>query len=138
MTTSNIFLVYDVILKKQTVTQPSNRAFKKRSLSRMILITTTLFILLTLADNILNAFYLSFIVVQDYGYDLLFFCDCLTFSYHGLHFLILILTNKRFSNEFKLTFKLKRLNNKVGNIGGNVKNTVISKNKIAINIITNN
>ncbi len=49
-------------------------------------------------------------VLQEWGINgfvIINICDCLIFSYHGLNFLIVILTNKRFSYEVKIYFEKK-------------------------------
>ena len=79
-----------------------------------VLFELTTFILLTLPDNIMNAFFLPMLVSVDYGYHLLFFCDCLAFTFHGLHFIILIVSNKLFKKELKLMLKSLKLSSKVG------------------------
>ena len=62
----------------------------------------------------MNAFYMPFVVSVDYGYHLLFFCDCLAFTFHGLHFIILIISNKLFKKELKLMLKISKFSSKVG------------------------
>ena len=107
----NILLIRCIQSNDQNIhhTNEVSRHSKKKSLTYTVLILTTLFILLTLMDNILNTFFLAVILIQGYGYDLLFFADCLAFTYHGLHFLILLITNKKFSSEFKLMINFKKL-----------------------------
>ena len=111
---SNLLLIYDILLINTSIQITADSINKRKSLSITILIITTVFIVLTLPDNIMNAFYMPFVESVDYGYHLLFFCDCLAFTFHGLHFIILIVSNKLFEKEFKIMLKSLKLSSKVG------------------------
>ena len=97
---------------EKLVHRSRERTARKKSLTYTVLTITVMFFLLTLADNILNAFFLPIILVEDYGYNLLFFADSLAFTYHGFQFIILLVTNKKFKSEFNLMIKCS---NKVEN-----------------------
>ena len=115
-----MMLIHSIKVKEQSKIHSTDTTnTRKKSLTYTVLILTTFFILFTLADNILNAFYLPIILPQDYGYNLLFFADSLAFSYHSLHFLILVITNKKFKSEFKLMIEGFSFN-KVENIRSDV------------------
>jgi hypothetical protein len=110
----NILLAYSILFGRQTLvhtTELSNS--RKKSLSMTVLMITTFFIILTFPDNIINAFFLPILLNQGYGYTLIFFIDSFIFSYHAFHFAILLISNKRFYEEFNLVFKIKR-SNRVG------------------------
>jgi hypothetical protein len=116
MSVSNILLVYVILCKKQNsidISEDSNS--KRKSLSFSVLILTTMFIVLTLPDNILNAFFLPPLLENNYGYVVLFMMDNMAFTYHALHFAILLVTNKRFAKELKTLFKVCVKSNKVVN-----------------------
>ena len=115
MTFANIYLTHNLLFKKNSISMTEENNNKKKSLSGMVLIITTVFIILTLPDNIMNAFFLQLTITENYGFFLLFFCDCLAFTYHGLHFAILIITNKVFKKELRSMLKLTIFSNKVGN-----------------------
>lgn len=67
-----------------------------------VIIMTLLFILFTGPGAVVSLFYNS--LKRTYpGKVVLFFGDSLQFSYHALNFVIVLLTNKKFSNIF---FKL--------------------------------
>jgi hypothetical protein len=105
MTIINIMLIHSIKVKEEsTVHSNQTTNEKKKSLTFTVLILTVFFIFFTLMDNILNAFFLPTILPEDYGYNLLFFADSLAFSYHSLHFLILLITNRKFYAQFKLMF----------------------------------
>ncbi len=104
-------LIHSIKVKEESVVHSTETTnVRKKSLTYTVLILTTLFILFTLLDNILNAFYLPMLVLLDYGINLLYFADSLAFSYHALHFLILLISNKKFKSEFKLMLEGFRLN----------------------------
>jgi hypothetical protein len=116
MSVSNILLVCVILFKKQNsidISEDSNS--KRKSLSFSVLVLTTMFIILTLPDNILNAFFLTPLFEENYGYVVLFMMDNIAFTYHALHFAILLVTNKRFAKELKKLFKVCVTSNKVVN-----------------------
>ena len=113
MICSNLLLAYDIIFMQTSIQVTEDSINKRKSLSITILIITTVFIVFTLPDNIMNAFFLPILFSVDYGYHLLFFCDCLAFTFHGLHFIILIVSNKLFKKELKLMLKSLKLSSKV-------------------------
>ena len=124
LTITNLMLIHSIKAKEKNAIHSNEKPnTRKKSLTYTVMILTTLFILFTLADNILNAFYLPIILPQDYGYALLFFADSLAFSYHSLHFSILLISNKKFKSEFKLMLKRS---NKVENIRSDKITTVES------------
>ena len=117
MSIANILLVCSINSNNQTRIHANQeiKDSKKKSLTYTVLIITVLFILLTLPDNILSLI-LTVLLAEDYGIALLYSCDCLAFSYHGLHFLILVLSNKKFSSEFKVIFRRIRPSTRVSNM----------------------
>ena len=88
----------------------SSKNSKEKSMNRTVIIITLLFIALTCPGAIGSIYYNS-LVRTKVGQLILFFLDSLTFSYHGLNFIILLLTNKKFEAEFKAIF-YKLFNNK--------------------------
>jgi len=86
-----------------------NRNSSRRSkTNKTIIIVTITFILMTLPGAICS-FYYSELLSIAYGSLIIFFFDCVTFSYHSLNFLFLFFTNNIYKKEFKkfLNFKFQ-------------------------------
>ena len=117
MSISNLMLVYTLLCKKKNssadISEESN--LKRKSLCYTVIILTTIFIVLSFPDNMLNAFFLAPLLEKNYGYVVLFMVDNLVFTYHALHFAILLVTNKRFAQELKILFKVCVTSNRVVN-----------------------
>ena len=112
MIISNGFLTYNIlIVRKKNVNVSKDSESKRKSLCITVLVLTSIFVLLTLPDNIMNAFYNAASIEN--GYEILFFLDSLAFTYHGLQFFILIITNQRFKSEFKLMLEFSKSSAKV-------------------------
>lgn len=112
----NTMLVYNIKYKHHNLIHTTRESSdRKKSLSFTVLIITTVFIVLTLPNNILNAFFLP-LFDTEYGYNIFFLTDCLAFTYHGFNFLLLLITNKRFYAEFKEIMNTQR-SNRISNIG---------------------
>ena len=93
----------------------NSKSSKEKSMNRTVIIITLLFIALTCPGAIGSIYYNS-LVRTKVGQLILFFLDSLTFSYHGLNFIILLLTNKKFEAEFKAIF-YKLFNRKAASAG---------------------
>ena len=129
MSISNILLVCSIYSDHEVMINTSEEnSARKKSLTYTVLAITSMFLILTLLDNVLNAFFLPIILAEDYGYDFLFFADCLAFSYHGLHFLVLLITNKKFNSVFKLLFHIGSSNRVSNNSKGNSTNPTNTNN----------
>lgn len=57
-----------------------------------------------------------------WGLVIISVCDCITFSFHALNFIILIVTNKRFFREVKSFYKKDSENSKSAQIKIKIKN----------------
>jgi len=89
-----------------TVATSANRQENQRSLQKTVVSLNVLFIVMTLpgavVTSVLNAYLETY---GDLGKLLITICDCISFSFHALNFLILLLTNKRFLREAKANIK---------------------------------
>jgi hypothetical protein len=112
---SNFLLINSILFCREASKRQGYRTTEKsKSIIKTVLIITTIFLIVTIPDNLLNAFFVPNLVDKNYGYVLIFFCDGLVFTYHGLSFLMLFFTNKRFANEYKACFLTFRKKNRVG------------------------
>ena len=87
---------------------PNNNARRSRTNKTIITMTIT-FILMTLPGAICS-FYYSELLSISYGRYIIFFFDCVTFSYHSLNFLFLYMTNNLYKNELNNFFKFNQTN----------------------------
>ena len=78
---------------------------KNESMNRTIITVTMLFLVVTLPTAYVSFFFAD-MIKTDLGYFLIVLFNCVTFSYHGLYFFLLLLSNNKFKREF---FKLLNL-----------------------------
>ncbi len=104
---TNILLIYEI--KKQTASiKSATKDAKSRAMNRLVILLALLFIVLTLPGAVVTSILNK--VLQErgiVGFVIINICDCLSFSFHALNFLIVMLTNKRFAYEVKAYFKTK-------------------------------
>lgn len=67
-----------------------------------VLIMAISFILMTLPGAIVSGYFYLDLIVTNIGPLVIALCDNISFSYNGLSFFMLLLSNKQISNEFKL------------------------------------
>ena len=79
-------------------------------MTRMILIITSLFILLSLPGAIVSGYFYDDIIVLDYGTMIINLLNAIQFTYPASNFFILFFTNKLFAQEIKSAFS--RIRNK--------------------------
>nr|QVK45791.1 G protein-coupled receptor [Proales similis] len=87
---------------KQTIslsTSPSQKN-KMDSMSKTIVFLTLLFIAMTL-PTAAASFFFNELFSTDHGLFIIYVCNTISFSYHGLNFFIYFLSNKRFRSQFR-------------------------------------
>ena len=109
---ANVLLIHKIFFRRGRIVEehhlnafngrsPSSLFTKKNlSMTRTIITITLLFILMTSPSAFAAIFY-SELVKTEFGYELVNLFDKITFSYHGLTFVILYFSNKKFRSEFK-------------------------------------
>ncbi len=110
---SSGLLIYEINKRMPTgIATSANRHENQKSLHKTVVSFAVLFILMTLPGAIVTSFLNSFLQSSgDLGLLVITICDCITFSFHALNFLILLLTNKRFQRELKTYFKIDSTSN---------------------------
>ncbi len=101
---SSLLLIYEINKKTRLVAnhQSVSRHENNKSLNKTIVLIAILFIIMTSPGAIVTSFLNAFLQSSgDLGNFVIEICDCITFSFHALNFLILLLTNKRFAKEVK-------------------------------------
>ena len=69
---------------------------------------TLMYIIMTIPGTLVSIYY-GFLIQTDWGTFLLFLGDSIDNSYHGLNFIILLITNKKFLNEAKNILTKKKV-----------------------------
>jgi hypothetical protein len=98
---TNGLLIYRTC-KTGTKTSTEQNKSKKKMMTLFIIIMTLFFIILTLPSSIAGGYFLKVLLSTDAGYTVLFFCDCLAFSYHAFNIIVLYFANKQFKRELKV------------------------------------
>ena len=89
-----------------TVATSANRQENQKSLHKTVVSLTVLFIVMTLPGAVVTSVLYAYLEMHgDLGKLLITICDCISFSFHVLNFLILLLTNKRFLKVVKTSIK---------------------------------
>ena len=85
-----------------TIATSANRQENQKSLNKTVVSLTVLFIVMTLPGAVVTSFLYAYLFNSgEIGNLVIIVCDCFSFSFHALNFLILLLTNKRFLREVK-------------------------------------
>ncbi len=71
-------------------------------MSITVLISTGLFVIMTLPSAIAGGYYLTELLQTDSGKVILFICDNILFTYHSINLIILMISNKQFWRECKI------------------------------------
>ena len=98
----NISLIYELTKRENnsTLTSSAQSKANKRALTLTCISFNILFIVMTLPNALVSSFlYNNIYNLGDLGNFVIIFCDCLAFTFHGLNFLLLLITNKRFKSE---------------------------------------
>ncbi|CAF0800937.1 unnamed protein product [Brachionus calyciflorus] len=104
----NSKLIYTAVISKRRKIGLTNEAFKKKfDMTKTILILTIQFIVLTLPSSIVSRFFYVIMIQSRIGKIVLFVCDNFSFSFNSFNIITLYLTNKKFKDELKSTFKIK-------------------------------
>lgn len=74
---------------------------------------TVAFIMLTLPNAIAGGYYIAVLFSTRLGTMILFITDCLAFSFHSFNFIVFLISNKRFNEEFRRMISSIKPNNKV-------------------------
>ena len=72
---------------------------KNDSMNKTIFTVTLLFLVVTL-PTAYASFFFADMIKTNVGYFLIVLFNCVTFSYHGLYFFLLIFSNNKFKREF--------------------------------------
>ncbi len=83
-------------------------------MNRTVISMTLMYIIMTIPGTLVSIYY-GKLVQNDWGTFILYLGDSVDNTYHGLNFIILLITNKKFLNEAK---------------------NIISKNKIVKDIVS--
>ena len=102
MIVCNCLLIHELRNSKRKMKSPNLKKLKSTSVT--VLIVNTLFIVLSAPAAIANAFYVPLLFESRTGIAILFFFDCLTFTFHSFNFVTLFFSNKQFSREVKFIF----------------------------------
>lgn len=107
LATANALLMLTLYWRARTSkAQTLTKAKKQKAMNRTVISISLIFIFMTAFITVGSLFYPT--LIQSYtGLCVLFFCDCMGFSYHGLNFFILFFTNKKFRQQFGLLFGRK-------------------------------
>jgi hypothetical protein len=93
MVTFNSGVIYHLIRLRQTSTVQNSR-IQHRSLSITLVVTTFLFLIMTIPGTIAYAFFSA-----TAGDFVLHFCDCILFTYHISSFILYMITFTEFRQE---------------------------------------
>lgn len=109
----NSFMIYKTVYKQKFAlkhtSELSNR--KKRQMTISVIILTMLFIIMTLPGAVVSGYFFQVLIKTPMGTIILYLLDNISFSYHGLGFLILYLSNKQISMQVKsLIYRIRNKN----------------------------
>lgn len=102
LATANALLIGTLYWRaRSSKAQTLSKTKKQKAMNRTVISISLIFIFMTAFITIGSLFYPS--LIQSYtGLCILFFCDSVGFSYHGLNFFILFFTNKKFRQQLGL------------------------------------
>jgi hypothetical protein len=87
-----------IYIKSFSLSNSSSRKSKRNSMNKTVIILTFLFILMTLPSACASYFF-DQLFVSEHGRFIVALCDAISFSYHGLNFVVYFLTNRRFRRK---------------------------------------
>jgi hypothetical protein len=100
--------------RARRATNPSlNGVARRTQMTRMILLITFLFILLTLPSAIISGYFFGAIYQLEYGKMAINLINAIQFTYPVFNFFIMFFTNKLFEQEVKSLFSGIRINTRV-------------------------
>ena len=100
---SNVLLITYINRKKSNLNQTKSQKSKQRTVNRTVIGMTVMYMVMTIPGTI-TAVYYGNLIKTDWGTFVLYVGDSIDNSYHGLNFLILLMTNRIFLNEAKRLF----------------------------------
>ena len=108
---SSILLIYEINKRNNrigtTTTVVMQRQENAKSLHKTVVFIAILFIVMTFPGAFVTSFMNSFLQSSgNEGNLVINLCDCFTFSFHALNFIVLYFTNKKFSKEVRIFFKI--------------------------------
>ena len=108
---SSLLLIYEMKRnnRRSRIFVYARRQENAKSLNKTVVFIAILFIIMTLPGAVVTSFLNEFLQTSgDLGNLIINLCDCFTFSFHALNFIILYLNNKRFSKEVRVFLKIDR------------------------------
>lgn len=113
---ANLLLIRKIMSRKvvkmttmsSTFTNAKSTGKKSKSdrINKTVIILTLIFVMMTL-PLASASFFFNQLVLTDYGLFIIVLLDCISFSYHGLNFILMAFSNKIFRKQYKKTFKIK-------------------------------
>jgi len=88
----------------------STKNSKNESMNKTIITMTIMFLAVTL-PTAYASFFFADMIQSDMGYFLIVLFNCITFSYHGLYFFLLMFSNNKFKREVLKLFIPKNVSN---------------------------
>ncbi len=88
----------------------STKNSKNESMNKTIITMTIMFLAVTL-PTAYASFFFADMIQTDLGYFLIVLFNCITFSYHGLYFFLLIFSNNKFKREVLKLFNFNMVSN---------------------------
>jgi hypothetical protein len=104
----NLLLIIHINKKKSNLEQNKTQVSKQKTMNRTVISMTLMYIIMTIPGTLVSIYY-GFLIQTDWGTFLLFLGDSIDNSYHGLNFIILLITNKKFLNEAKNILTKKKV-----------------------------
>ena len=91
--------------KEQNVKISKNSGDKRKAMSITVIAMTSCFLIMTLPYTLARGYFLTALSATPAGLSILFLCDSIAFTYHGINFVILYVTNKKFKEIVRNFFK---------------------------------
>jgi hypothetical protein len=95
---------------EKRVKSSSTKNSKNESMNKTIITMTIMFLAVTL-PTAYASFFFADMIQSDMGYFLIVLFNCITFSYHGLYFFLLMFSNNKFKREVLKLFISKNVSN---------------------------
>lgn len=128
-----LFLQHLYTVHKSTQQSAKNKSIKKKksSANKTVISLTVLFIIMTSPLAFVANYYT--VLIQTYSGKLIISIgDCLSFSFHCLSIIILMVTNKRFYREMKTLFCKKKIDSRNECIKAST--AMLSQNPASVNL----
>ena len=132
MAVCNTVLLRQLVISKKRFNSNSNK--NKSNITRAttitVIILTSSFMITTLPSSLATAFYLTELYSSPSGTLLLYFFDCISFTYHACSSLILLISNRSFRNELYSILKITRTLGTKSQVTTNQTSAVFSLRKL--------